>query len=416
MEGGDAVAGGSVLTDQPPTEQDNIAAVAALREEQLQNAVAFLSHPKVRGSAVSTKRSFLEKKGLTAAEIDEAFKRVPEAPAVPAAAATIPATTSAPTYGANNLVTYTQQNPVAGQPAVVPAAALQPVIMGPGSGALVPMHPQEQVQPIQAIQQPVRWTQVVLALGVAAAGITGLHLLITPRLTSWVSHMRAARTAAAEAEAQRIAALTAALESLAAGQSRLQDTLNSLQAAMDKQQLQQDERCRLDVEPGRVAYSGEVLRSRHSEYLRCQSPGATAQQQQQQQRQQQYSYSSGSAIDASRAAAVRRWDRHDASSSPWSTSAFSSRPAAVNGSGPPEGFEVTPRNMDLVAAPAATHISEAAAAGAGGLMGPGSPSPHGQQQQQQGGRQAGRPDEAPHSAAFQEACTDVAVGDGNDGH
>jgi len=48
-----------------------------LREEQVQNAVKFLSHPKVRGSPVIYRRSFLEKKGLTKEEIDEAFQRVP---------------------------------------------------------------------------------------------------------------------------------------------------------------------------------------------------------------------------------------------------------------------------------------------------------------------------------------------------
>ena len=48
-----------------------------MREEQVQNAVKFLSHPKVRGSPVVYRRSFLEKKGLTREEIDEAFRRVP---------------------------------------------------------------------------------------------------------------------------------------------------------------------------------------------------------------------------------------------------------------------------------------------------------------------------------------------------
>ncbi|CAL0325359.1 unnamed protein product [Lupinus luteus] len=49
-----------------------------LREDQIQNAVKFLSHPKVKGSPVIYRRSFLEKKGLTKEEIDEAFQRVPD--------------------------------------------------------------------------------------------------------------------------------------------------------------------------------------------------------------------------------------------------------------------------------------------------------------------------------------------------
>ncbi|URE43269.1 Peroxisomal membrane anchor protein (Pex14p) conserved region [Musa troglodytarum] len=51
-----------------------------LREDQVQNAVKFLSHPKVRSSPVVHRRSFLEKKGLTKEEIDEAFHRVPDPP------------------------------------------------------------------------------------------------------------------------------------------------------------------------------------------------------------------------------------------------------------------------------------------------------------------------------------------------
>ncbi|KAH9314674.1 hypothetical protein KI387_023301, partial [Taxus chinensis] len=48
-----------------------------VREDQVQNAVKFLSHSKVRGSPIIYRRSFLEKKGLTKDEIDEAFRRVP---------------------------------------------------------------------------------------------------------------------------------------------------------------------------------------------------------------------------------------------------------------------------------------------------------------------------------------------------
>jgi peroxin-14 len=48
-----------------------------VREDYVENAVKFLSHPKVRGSPVVYRRSFLEKKGLTTQEIDEALRRVP---------------------------------------------------------------------------------------------------------------------------------------------------------------------------------------------------------------------------------------------------------------------------------------------------------------------------------------------------
>eukprot|EP00878_Enallax_costatus_P024627 GHUV01026301.1.p1 GENE.GHUV01026301.1~~GHUV01026301.1.p1 ORF type:complete len:217 (+),score=39.89 GHUV01026301.1:83-652(+) len=157
-DGGGPVSGPSASQQDQPLDMPEV----ALREDQIQNAVAFLSHPKVRGSAISAKRSFLEKKGLTAAEIDEAFKRVPETSTSPVPAAVTTTTTVTPTYGANNLVTYTQQAPTAVQPAVVAAAAPQPVSAAPGAGALVPMHPQQQqMQAMQPPQQPVRWTQVI---------------------------------------------------------------------------------------------------------------------------------------------------------------------------------------------------------------------------------------------------------------
>jgi hypothetical protein len=48
-----------------------------MREDYIQNAVNFLSHQKVKESPVFHRRSFLEKKGLTNEEFDEAFRRVP---------------------------------------------------------------------------------------------------------------------------------------------------------------------------------------------------------------------------------------------------------------------------------------------------------------------------------------------------
>lgn len=59
------------------TQKSVFAISEPIREDQVQNAVNFLSHPKVRDSLVIYKRSFLERKGLTREEIDEAFRRVP---------------------------------------------------------------------------------------------------------------------------------------------------------------------------------------------------------------------------------------------------------------------------------------------------------------------------------------------------
>ncbi|KAL6848717.1 hypothetical protein ACP4OV_021300 [Aristida adscensionis] len=47
-----------------------------MREEMVQSAVSFLKHPKVVTSSDVQRRSFLENKGLTVDEIDEAFRRL----------------------------------------------------------------------------------------------------------------------------------------------------------------------------------------------------------------------------------------------------------------------------------------------------------------------------------------------------
>lgn len=47
-----------------------------IREDLVQSAVSFLKHPKVVTSSDGQRRSFLENKGLTVEEIDEAFQRL----------------------------------------------------------------------------------------------------------------------------------------------------------------------------------------------------------------------------------------------------------------------------------------------------------------------------------------------------
>ncbi|WIA09958.1 hypothetical protein OEZ85_010170 [Tetradesmus obliquus] len=402
---------------------------ASLREDQIQNAVAFLSHPKVRGSPVSAKRSFLGKKGLTNAEIDEAFKRVPEAPAAAAApapaTAAMPATTATATYGANNLVTYTQQQPAHAVPA---SQALVPQPTQPG--ALVPLQQQQLMAPPQ---QPVRWTQVVLGLGVAAASLYGLHQLLAPRVTAWAHQLTASRRAAQEAEAARTAALTAALQSLCEGQQQLLDSMQGLAAALQQQQQQRpgsSQAVRVVGSSGAYGGPGEAQSSIsfhqqrviYDEQLRCQSPGAAAAGSGGSQRQQQQQYSSNVRgfdpyADPSQGAAIRSGG---GTSGPGYSSASNYSAAQQQqqqqqqqgaassiggaGAGPAGGFEVVPHGMQAGSDAmwgASSSSSQRARAGTAGA-----PQPQQQQQQQQGGR----PDEAPHSAAFQEVMEMVRAG------
>uniref|UniRef100_A0A7N0TZS2 Peroxisomal membrane protein PEX14 n=1 Tax=Kalanchoe fedtschenkoi TaxID=63787 RepID=A0A7N0TZS2_KALFE len=135
-----------------------------IREDQVQNAVKFLSHPKVRGSPVMYRRSFLEKKGLSREEIDEAFRRVPD---------TSPPTTSVPatvTTQDGQLKTSTAVQ------AVAPAQNLQ--LAAPAT-----------VSKTGFLTQ-FGWSHAFLAIGLLAASGAGTALLvkksIIPRLKSWI--------------------------------------------------------------------------------------------------------------------------------------------------------------------------------------------------------------------------------------
>ncbi|RAL38088.1 hypothetical protein DM860_000782 [Cuscuta australis] len=137
-----------------------------IREDQVQNAVKFLAHPKVKGSPVMYRRSFLERKGLTKEEIDEAFRRVPD----PA-----PAVSSSETAFANQdgqLKTSSNFQPQA----LVPSTQTGPASVGSLAkvGYLSQFH----------------WSHVVLAVGFlgATGSVTAVFFKksIIPRLKSWI--------------------------------------------------------------------------------------------------------------------------------------------------------------------------------------------------------------------------------------
>ncbi|MED6144431.1 hypothetical protein PIB30_015645 [Stylosanthes scabra] len=131
-----------------------------MREEQVQNAVKFLSHPKVRGSPVIYRRNFLEKKGLTKEEIDEAFRRVPDSQP------------SEQTAGANQANTPDVQRPAQSQ-------ALQPGVSG-STG----------VTTLSRTRYTFRWSHALIAVGFLVVSGAGTAILIKksflPRLKSWI--------------------------------------------------------------------------------------------------------------------------------------------------------------------------------------------------------------------------------------
>ncbi|XP_024024492.1 peroxisomal membrane protein PEX14 isoform X2 [Morus notabilis] len=135
-----------------------------MREEQVQNAVKFLSHPKVRGSPVVYRRSFLEKKGLTKEEIDEAFRRVPDPP---------PTVQTGGGNQADGLKTSQ------GMQTQSPVQPLQPAAAAP-TNAISPVAPRYRFH----------WSHAVLAVGLLAASGAGTAVIIKnaiiPRLKSWI--------------------------------------------------------------------------------------------------------------------------------------------------------------------------------------------------------------------------------------
>ena len=156
----------------------------SLREDMVQNAVAFLTHAKVATSPDASKREFLEKKGLTGAEIDEAFRRAPVAPVVAAETALAPASTLPPPP--------------------------KPYPVAPGTALACPPPPPPPRQP---------WTLTHVALGLAAAtaAAAGAHSVVRPRVTAWLADRAAARAAAAAAERDATAKATAAAVADAVG-------------------------------------------------------------------------------------------------------------------------------------------------------------------------------------------------------
>ena len=107
---------------------------------------------QVQGSPPESKREFLRGKGLTEPEIDEAFRRAPPDPTSVAAAA--------------------------------PSAATPP----------------PPPQPTPATNPPLRWTQIALRLGAAAAASAGMAHVAAPRLKAWSDSRAAEAARAAEAE------------------------------------------------------------------------------------------------------------------------------------------------------------------------------------------------------------------------
>ncbi|XP_071731676.1 peroxisomal membrane protein PEX14-like [Rutidosis leptorrhynchoides] len=137
-----------------------------IREDQVQNAVKFLSHPKVKGSPVMYRRSFLERKGLTKEEIDEAFRRVPD---------------DSPSISTTQPVNANQGGQSQAASNIQPQSAtksMQPAVAAHGSkiGTLT--------------RSRFNWSHAFLAVGALAISGAGTAVVfknaVVPRLKSWI--------------------------------------------------------------------------------------------------------------------------------------------------------------------------------------------------------------------------------------
>lgn len=191
-----------------------------LREDQVQNAVNFLSHPRVKGSPVIYRRSFLEKKGLTREEIDEAFRRVPDPPSN---ATTVEAATTNQAIQPKSSTSVQAQAPVQ-----TPQTSAAPVSIA----SVVPSSQQSKFQ----------WSHALIAAGVLAASGAGSAVffknVVVPRLKTWIRKVVAEKKESEEedkpgsvlaeqtAEAAKEAA-TAAASAAAIAAKASEDLLNS---------------------------------------------------------------------------------------------------------------------------------------------------------------------------------------------
>lgn len=175
-----------------------------VREDYVQNAVKFLSHPKVRGSAVVYRRSFLQNKGLTNDEIDEAFRRVPDPP---------PTTASPPTQ------------------AQAPAhtAAAPPQAYAPPAGPIVVAAPQPRLTWYRA------FVAAGLLLGFGASAAVFIKKLLLPRLKSWIHRVVAEGDEATELKARIDEETREAVKASATAVSAIAQTNQELLASKDEE-------------------------------------------------------------------------------------------------------------------------------------------------------------------------------------
>eukprot|EP00890_Picochlorum_soloecismus_P006169 jgi/Picsp_1/6553/NSC_03896-R1_peroxin pex14 len=176
-----------------------------IRSEQVENAVGFLSHPKVRGSPVSSKREFLKGKGLTEAEIDEAFRRVPE----------IEQQTQSYNVGDINQAMKSATAPISKVVAQSPVGT-----------------------PIQATQPGYSWLNVFLGFAFAGTTAYSVRKILGPVISRTVGRSSSSPPAGSEERRGRkeeeVPASQELIEAIRSQTEQMRDSLDSLKELIDK--------------------------------------------------------------------------------------------------------------------------------------------------------------------------------------
>uniref|UniRef100_A0A0D9UVV1 Peroxisomal membrane protein PEX14 n=1 Tax=Leersia perrieri TaxID=77586 RepID=A0A0D9UVV1_9ORYZ len=186
-----------------------------MREDYIQNAVNFLGHPKVKGSPVFYRRSFLEKKGLTKEEIDEAFRRDPQ-PNSTDVAAVGSQQASIPNQSAGTQPYKTVQSPQA----VTSSVSTLPIV--------------PQIQP--QLSWPRTLIGVGVFLGVGASAAVVLKKWFIPRLKSWTqrAHAEGAENSENELTSKLYEEIKEAIQASASAFSDIAKTNQELLASKDE--------------------------------------------------------------------------------------------------------------------------------------------------------------------------------------
>lgn len=145
------------------------------------------------------KKQFLQRKGLTDAEIEEAVKRVPPETAAAPGASSPPQSTA---------IVAQPQQPYYAQP-----APQQQIVSSSGP-------PQQ--------QQPVRWSHALLGAAFVAAGAYALKVLLWPYVQDALSKWRASQAAEEERAAQQARRTEALAEAIRVQTSELHGTVELL--------------------------------------------------------------------------------------------------------------------------------------------------------------------------------------------